>query len=273
VALLSLCVTDDYDPQADSVGSYEDAIGAMRVKHVASQRVRVIQGNCLAEVPRLVAEGVVVDSIVCDPPYHLTSTVKRFGKSNMQHSSPDTWGDLRYNRLVKGFMGQVWDGGDIAFRPETWATMATILRPGGFLLAFGGTRTWHRLTCAIEDAGFVIQDTLMWLYGSGFPKRRDMLKPAFEPIILAYKPGGARTLQVDECRIPAETRPAFKYFDTGCKSGYSGGIKGGAQIGEHDLGRWPANVCLSVPEDEYELKPNVTAAQRSELFRWLSENP
>jgi site-specific DNA-methyltransferase (adenine-specific) len=68
-------------------------------------------------------------------------------------------------------MGKNWDGGDIAFRPETWAAMLPILKPGGYLLAFGGTRTHHRLWCAIEDAGFVIQDTLMWVTGQGFPER------------------------------------------------------------------------------------------------------
>jgi hypothetical protein len=116
-------------------------------------------------------------------------------------------------------MGQQWDGGDIAFRPETWATVATILRPGAFLVAFGGTRTYHRLVSAIEDAGFVIQDQIAWLFATGFPKRRDMLKPAFEPIVLAYKPGGKRAMQVDECRIEANGRPAIEV--TG---GLSGGV-------------------------------------------------
>jgi site-specific DNA-methyltransferase (adenine-specific) len=110
-------------------------------------------------------------------------------------------------RLSKGFMGKTWDGGDIAFRPETWVTVSSIMRPGAFLVVFGGTRTYHRMACAIEDAGFVIQDCIMWLYGSGFPKRRDMLKPAYEPIVLAYKPGGKRTMQVDECRIGTDDKP------------------------------------------------------------------
>lgn len=131
--------------------------------------VEIIHGDCLAEIPRLVARGVIVDAIVCDPPYHLTSTVNRFGKVDID---ADTSTSRRSRdrsdpaaRLAKGFMGKVWDGGDVAFRPETWATVATILRPGGFLVAFGGTRTYHRLACAIEDGGFVIQDCLMWLYG------------------------------------------------------------------------------------------------------------
>ncbi len=90
---------------------------------------------------------------VCDPPYHLTDKERS-----------------------KGFMGKSWDGGDIAFRPEFWAEVLRVLRPGAMLLAFGGTRTFHRLTCAVEDAGFEIRDCLMWLYGSGFPKSLDISK-------------------------------------------------------------------------------------------------
>jgi site-specific DNA-methyltransferase (adenine-specific) len=196
-------------------------------------------GDCLDVVPRLVAEGVVVDSIVCDPPYHLVAITDR-SKYKIKHGR-----DGATKRLLSGFMGTTWDGGDIAFRPETWDTMATVLRPGGFLLAFGGTRTWHRLACAIEDAGFVIQDTLMWLYGSGFPKRQDTLKPAWEPIIVAYKPGGKRTLQVDECRVGTdETIVATRNVALGSSSG---GIYGMADkpgvYEQHSNGRWPANVC------------------------------
>jgi hypothetical protein len=64
----------------------------------------------------------------------------------------------------------------VAFRPETWAAFGSVLHPGAHLLAFGGTRTWHRLAVAIEDAGFEIRDTLMWLYGQGFPKSHDVSK-------------------------------------------------------------------------------------------------
>ena len=71
-------------------------------------------------------------------------------------------------------MGRAWDGGSIAFQPETWAAVLHVLNPGAHLLAFGGTRTAHRMTCAIEDAGFEIRDTLCWLYGSGFPKSLDV---------------------------------------------------------------------------------------------------
>ena len=162
--------------------------------------VRVEHGDCLNVIPRLAAEGVVVDAIVTDPPYDLVAMTKRFGGRQKAAKSPD------HQRFAKGFMGKTWDGTGVAFRPETWRALATILRPGGFLLAFGGTRTSHRMISAIEDAGFIIQDKIFWCFGSGFPKRRDMLKPAYEDICVAYKPGGKRTLQVDECRILAADR-------------------------------------------------------------------
>ena len=125
----------------------------------------VLHGDCLAIMPTLAADSF--DSAVTDPPYHLTA-----GKA----SAP------------KGFMGKVWDGGDVAFRPETWAEVFRVLKPGGYLVAFGGPRNSHRMVCAIEDAGFEIRDSisylhdgglsgpLLWAFGSGFPKSHDVSK-------------------------------------------------------------------------------------------------
>lgn len=87
-----------------------------------------------------------IDSIVTDPPYELN------------------------------FMGKGWDNSGIAFQKETWEKCFQVLKPGGYLLAFGGSRTFHRIACAIEDAGFEIRDTIMWLYGSGFPKSMNIGK-------------------------------------------------------------------------------------------------
>ena len=107
---------------------------------------------------------------ITDPPYHL-STVKRFGGAD---AAPAQYGkDGLYARASAGFMGKKWDGGDIAFQPETWAEVLRVLKPGGYLLCFGGTRTFHRMAVAIEDAGFEIRDCLLWLYGKGFPKSHD----------------------------------------------------------------------------------------------------
>ncbi len=81
-----------------------------------------------------------LDSIVTDPPYEL------------------------------GFMGKKWDNTGIAYNVEMWKECLRVLKPGGYLLSFGGTRTYHRMACAIEDAGFEIRDMIAWVYGSGFPK-------------------------------------------------------------------------------------------------------
>ena len=76
----------------------------------------------------------------------------------------------------KGFMGKAWDGSKIAYDVAMWREVLRVLKPGGHLLAFGGTRTYHRMACAIEDAGFEIRDQMQWLYGSGFPKSLDVSK-------------------------------------------------------------------------------------------------
>ena len=136
--------------------------------------IRIITGDCLTVLPQLAAEGVRAHAVVCDPPYHLTSIVKRFGAAG---AAPATVGATgAYARASAGFMGQQWDGGDVAFRPETWAAVMACMRPGAHLVAFGGTRTWHRMAVAIEDAGFEIRDSLAWLYGCGFPKSHDVSK-------------------------------------------------------------------------------------------------
>jgi site-specific DNA-methyltransferase (adenine-specific) len=104
----------------------------------------IYQGNNLHILPEL--EDNSVDAIVCDPPYEL------------------------------GFMGKSWDSSGIAYSVELWTECLRVLKPGGHLLAFGGTRTWHRLAVAIEDAGFEIRDNIAWLYGSGFPKSHNISK-------------------------------------------------------------------------------------------------
>ena len=104
----------------------------------------IYQGNNLEVLPTLADNSV--DSIVCDPPYEL------------------------------GFMGKTWDNSGIAYSIELWRECLRVLKPGGHLLAFGGTRTWHRLAVAIEDAGFEIRDNIAWLYGSGFPKSHNISK-------------------------------------------------------------------------------------------------
>ncbi|WMT47809.1 MAG: hypothetical protein RE468_04135 [Acidithiobacillus caldus] len=113
------------------------------------------------------------DGVLCDPPYDLTQNSRR-GSVQAGDSGKTPFG--RHGVCTdRGFMGQTWDGGDIAFRPETWRAVLRVMKPGSYLLAFGGSRTFHRLAVALEDAGFVLVDTLMWLYGTGFPKSLDEL--------------------------------------------------------------------------------------------------
>jgi DNA modification methylase len=105
---------------------------------------QIIHGNNLDVLPTFA--DCSVDSVVTDPPYEL------------------------------GFMGKKWDASGIAYNVELWRQCLRVLKPGGHLLAFGGTRTYHRMTVAIEDAGFEIRDSIHWLYGSGFPKSLDVSK-------------------------------------------------------------------------------------------------
>jgi site-specific DNA-methyltransferase (adenine-specific) len=118
-----------------------------------------------------------VDAICTDPPYHLTSIVKRFCRTSRdddtQTSDRARRGADGMARLSRGFMGKEWDGGDIAFRAETWAKVLRVLKPGGHLVAFSAPKCSHRMVCAIEDAGFEIRDALQWMFGTGFPKSRD----------------------------------------------------------------------------------------------------
>jgi site-specific DNA-methyltransferase (adenine-specific) len=105
---------------------------------------QILYGNNLDILPTLADNSI--DSIVTDPPYEL------------------------------GFMGKKWDSSGIAYSVELWQQCLRVLKPGGHLLSFGGTRTYHRVAVAIEDAGFELRDSIAWLYGSGFPKSLDVSK-------------------------------------------------------------------------------------------------
>jgi site-specific DNA-methyltransferase (adenine-specific) len=117
------------------------------------------------------------------------------------------------------------------------------------MLVFGGTRTYHRVACGLEDAGFEVRDCINWLYGSGFPKGKGCLKPAWEPILLCRKPGKrVEPLGIDACRVPCDDKAKFP-------DGYGRGMgetvyaqdectTGMVRTPDADpSGRWPANVC------------------------------
>lgn len=105
---------------------------------------KIFEGDCLKRLKEIPDSSV--DSVICDPPYEL------------------------------GFLKKSWDSSGIAFNPQVWAECLRVLKAGGHLIAFGGTRTIHRITCAIEDAGFDIRDMISWCYFSGFPKSLNISK-------------------------------------------------------------------------------------------------
>jgi site-specific DNA-methyltransferase (adenine-specific) len=225
--------------------------------------VSILIGDCRERMAEL--DAASIDSCVCDPPYHLTSIVKRFGAANAAPAKVGKTG--AYARASRGFMGQTWDGGDVAFQPETWAEVLRVLKPGSHLVAFSGTRTYHRMACAIEDAGFEIRDQLAWVYGSGFPKSHNQpggwgtaLKPAWEPICLARKPlvgtvaanvqaHGTGCLNIDGCRVEGADN---KTFDRAAGDRSREQYRTGTTIGAAkptDLGRWPANIIHDGSEE------------------------
>lgn len=116
-----------------------------------------------------------LDSCVTDPPYALVSMVKRFGNAD---PAKETFAMNKSNSgyMSRGFMGKQWDTGETAFSTEFWAEVFRVLKPGAFVSAFGASRGYHRMACAIEDAGFEIRDSMMWIYGTGFPKSHDVSK-------------------------------------------------------------------------------------------------
>ncbi len=159
-------------------------------------------GDCL-DVLRALPDGSV-DAVVTDPPYGLSEP--RSGGDGVGKAFAPRDEEAKAKRRG-GFMGKAWDA-DVP-GPETWQAVRRTLKPGGYLLAFGGSRTQHRLACAIEDAGFEIRDCLLWLYGTGFPKGQGCLKPAYEPILLARRPGPkVLPLGIDECRVPTDGEPS-----------------------------------------------------------------
>lgn len=133
-----------------------------------TDRISAIHGDSREVLKTLAAASV--DSVVCDPPYSLTSITKRWSGEG----PPPREGV--YRRSTSGFMGQKWDTGETAHDPEFWREVYRVLKPGAHVVAFGGTRTFHRLVCAIEDAGFEVRDQIAWIFGSGFPKSHDVSK-------------------------------------------------------------------------------------------------
>jgi DNA modification methylase len=211
---------------------------------------RVVLGDC-RDVLRTLADNSV-DSVVTDPPYEI------------------------------GFMGRSWDGTGVAYDVTVWAECLRVLKPGGHILAFGGSRTFHRLAVAVEDAGFEIRDTIAWISSKTFPKSLNVekamdkagmdgsvaagwgtgLKQVVEPVVLGRKPlvgtvaenflaWGVGGLNIDASRIAGDMS---EFISATGKPRSGMGHARGFEMGEgyggenanppHAKGRWPANVIL-----------------------------
>jgi len=203
-------------------------------------------GDCLDVLKTL--PDASVDAVVTDPPYEL------------------------------GFMGKKWDAAGIAYSVPLWTEALRVLKPGGHLLAFGGTRTYHRMAVAIEDAGLEVRDSLHWIYGSGFPKSLNLdgdhkgwgtaLKPAHEPVVVARKPlvgtvaanvlaHGTGAVNIDACRVAttdnlnggASAQKGAERHDG--PENWRFKRDGGAGAFVQPDGRWPPNILLThTPECE-----------------------
>lgn len=224
---------------------------------------QIHHGDCLDVLRTMAADSV--DAIVTDPPYGLS------------------------------FMGKKWDY-DVP-GVDVWAECLRVLKPGGHLLAFAGTRTQHRMACRIEDAGFEIRDMIAWVYGSGFPKSHNgewggtALKPSLEPITMARKPlagtvdanwraHGTGALNIDGCRVAHDDELRAGAGAIPCRHeentprGRSGQLSADqryADVGATNFaalpgprggapeGRWPANLIHDGSDDVVAAFPNTVS--------------
>jgi len=227
----TLCVIFRYTN--DSITLLQARTTITNIKQNKVMNIQLLNGDCLDKLKEL--EPNSIDSIVTDPPYGLS------------------------------FMGKKWDY-DVP-SVEIWEECMRVLKPGGHLLSFAGSRTYHRMAVRIEDAGFDIRDQIMWIYGSGFPKSQNIghkvdeykgwgtaLKPAHEPIVLARKPFsgtvannvleyGVGGLNIDGCRVSGEPIQV----NVGFKDEYQNENGWGTKRCETELqnvGRYPANIIL-----------------------------
>ena len=221
----------------------------------------ILVGDCLVRLKDLPDNSV--DSVVTDPPYEL------------------------------GFMGKSWDNSGIANNPDMWREVLRVLKPGGHLLSFSGTRTYHRQAVAIEDAGFEIRDMVEWIYSTRFPKSLNVkkqlekqghpdadkyngigtaLKPAHEPICLARKPLAEKTvaqnvlkygtggINIDKSRVGTDlmiggsAKSPGEVMKTGLKADYKS---------PDQIGRFPANLIHDGSDEVVSEFPNTNKGTAS----------
>ena len=183
--------------------------------------------DCLDKLKEL--EDNSVDSIITDPPYGLN------------------------------FMNKKWDYSIPS--AEIWKECLRVLKPGGYLLSFAGTRTQHRMACNIEDAGFEIKDMIAWVYSQGMPKHKSCLKPAIEPITMARKPAKKATLlNIDACRVEGRERTDYGLKNSTRTQGNCFGAPTSSADFDSTKGRYPGNLIHDGSEEVVSLFPDSLGA-------------
>lgn len=246
----------------------------------------ILTGRCEERLKELADDSV--DSIVTDPPYGIRFMGQAWDGADIVRQSEKR---AQYKQKSYGFQRNgprktaAESAGTYDLRPsanrvfqewtEMWATHAfRVLKPGGHLLCFASTRTYHRMTSGIEDAGFEIRDQIGWLFGSGFPKSHNLhgdfegwgtaLKPAWEPVCVARKPligtvvanvlaHGTGALNIGACRVGNDAVPINKLE---AWSGF-GQEKQPDYEQVMSIGRWPANLIHDGSEEVMDAFPDA----------------
>lgn len=240
----------------------------------------VINMECLIGMRMMLADNSI-DAVVTDPPYGLSK------QPDMNEVLRHWLNGDDYVHTGGGFMGKTWDS--FVPGPSVWKEVFRVLKPGGHLLAFFGTRTYDLGTLAIRLAGFEIRDQIDWVYGSGFPKSLDVskatdnkqwqgwgtaLKPAHEPICVARKPlvatvaenilqFGTGGMNIDDCRVAApDGVPVFNKRNEISDNAFGDGLNGSNRTGAVDTttGRFPANFIHDGSDEVVNLFPAKAGA-------------
>ncbi|OZC80232.1 hypothetical protein CH274_13435 [Rhodococcus sp. 06-418-5] len=271
--------------------------------HYVDDVVTLHHGDCLDVLRTL--EDCSVDSVVTDPPYGISFMGKEWDGAAIREAAlrdretrrslgPESASRPGRTKARSSsaygneaiIAGPVRGGREFQEWCEGWATECLrVLKPGGHLVSFGGSRTWHRLAAAVEDSGFEIRDSIAWLYGSGFPKSLNLpgglgtaLKPAFEPIVVGRKKlagtvamnvlaHGTGALNIDACRVGTEqrTNPAGSASSlhrvSRVEQGYRETLTSSVGVESEVSGRWPMNVTLDESQvDELDRQSGTRAA-------------
>ena len=219
------------------------------------------QGDCREVLSR--CKDNCVDAVVTDPPYGLSK------EPNIAEVLKHWLAGDDYQHKGGGFMGKTWDS--FVPGPCTWKEVFRVLKPGGHLLCFAGSRTVDLMGISLRMAGFEIRDSLAWIKGTGKPASPNHLRPTLEPILLARRSGGG-DLQIDACRVPRQTGDRFDYGLDGDEPSQPhknvyGAPSPRTAYEPHKDGRWPGRtICTDVDEKwaKYFYAARVSAKERGD---------